>query len=506
WTRVLFYWHQVQPKGPDDWNPFFLPDRVVTREVAMGRELVGIIAGTAPWASESGTRHAVPSGLYLPYDHPDNLWGQFMYLMAQRYAGQIDHWTIWNEPDVWDEGYEGKSWNGSVEEYVQLLKIAYQAAKAANPAAVIQLAATTYWWDAQYGREPYFTRLLRTIHSDPNAAANDYFFDVATAHVYFKPEQVYDLTHFFRQQLDVHGFANKPLWINETNAPPSSDPHHPAPELRFSVTLEEQSNFLVQAWAAGLAAGAERIAYYKLRDEPWLPEGVEPYGMQRKDDSLRPVFWTYRALVTYLGGYEGAHLIREGNIWRVMVPRGSYGTTTVVWNMGEVAETVQVPATSEHALLVGPFGPLERIVPQEGSYPLLLPASSSGQIGGTPYMVVEGPGAEIWLDGPDGMEVAQRIVEEEEAPMIRATVSVVTAVSTPTSVLSPTLTPAPTSVPPTATSTPQTIGAVPTVSTMPPSHSSLALRSSRGLPVIWVLGSTFMLAFGSCWLLWNRYV
>lgn len=402
WTRVLFWWHQVQPHSINDWNPHYFEDGVMNLELDRGRELVGLLGGTAGWASATGSVRAVPNGLYLPYDHPDNLWGQFVYRIVQRYKGQIDRWVIWNEPDVWDDDHPGKTWDGSVEDYVQLLKVAYQATKAANGNAKIHLSGTTYWWDVEHGRQLYFERLLNAIKNDPDAAANNYFFDVATLHLYFKPEQVYDVTMRYRRILNAHGMENKPLWINETNAPPSEDPQHPAPGLSFSVTLDEQSYFIIQAWAMGLAAGAERISLYKLRDEQNLLPGVEPYGLLRKDNSLRPAFYTYRTVVTYLGEYQNATLTRQGNLRRVVVNRGGRGTTTVVWNLGLSAETMSVPATAPTALLVDPLGPVEMITAVNGQYSISLPPSRGGDIGGKPYMIVEGSGAELRIPRPDG--------------------------------------------------------------------------------------------------------
>lgn len=400
WTRVLFWWHQVQPAGPDDWNPYFFPDGLVHQELDGGRQLVGLLAGTPAWASEGGTVRDVPSGLALPYDDPNNVWGNFVYRMAGKYRGEIDHWIIWNEPDVWDDAHPGKTWNGTVEEYVQLLKVAYQAAKAANPNAVIHLTATTYWWDFEYGREQYLSRLLQAIRAEPTSTALNGFFDVASLHIYFDPEQVYSVTRFFRQELERFGFGSKPLWIPETNAPPSEDPLHPAPGLRFPVSLEEQGYFMVQAWAMGLAAGAERVSLYKTRDEVTLLADVEPYGIQRRDGSLRPAFWTYRTLVTYLSGYTNARLSREGNTRQVVVARGAQGTTTVVWNVGIVPQTVRVPATAGSALLVDAFGPMERVTPSNGFYTLTLPPSRGRQVGGAPLLLVEGAGAEVALERP----------------------------------------------------------------------------------------------------------
>ena len=400
WGRVIFWWHQMQPTGPNDWNPHYFPDGQMNNELAEGRELVGLLAGTPAWASDSGSVRAVPSGLYLPYDDPNNLWGNFVYKMADYYAGKIDRWVIWNEPDVWDDSHPGKTWEGTVEDFVQLQKVAYQAAHAANPNVKLHLAATTYWWDVQYGRPLYIRGLLDAINAEPEAAANNHFFDVGTFHIYFHPDQVYELTKLYRDIFDEKGFADKPLWINETNAPPSEDPLHPAPGLLFDVTLEDQSYFLMQAWAGGLAAGAERISLYKTRDERSLPIGVEPYGLMRKDGSVRPVFWTYRTLVTYLSGYQSAEMHREGWARRVTVNRGDLGRTIVVWNQGLHAQEMRVPANAGDGLLVGPFGMLKRISPANGFYRVVLPGSRNGQVGGIPYMIVEGAGSSVDLPVP----------------------------------------------------------------------------------------------------------
>ncbi len=433
WTRVLFWWHQVQPNGINDWNEFYFEDGVMNNELTEGRELVGLLGGTAPWASETGSVRAVPSGLYLPYDDPDNLWGQFVYRIVKRYQGKIDRWVIWNEPDVWDDDHPGKTWDGTVQDYAQLLKVAYQATKAANGNAKIHLTATTYWWDIEHGRDLYFGQLLDAIKATPGAAANNYFFDVASLHLYFKPEQVYDLTVLYRRMINEHGFSTKPLWINETNAPPNEDPLQPAPGLRFPVSLDEQSYFMVQAWAMGLSAGAERLSLYKMRDERNLLVGVEPYGMVRKDGSLRPAFWTYRALVTYLGNYQSATLTRQGNLRRVVVGRGTQGTTTVVWNMGLRAETIRVPATASTALLVDALGPVEVITAVNGQYTLSLSPSRGGDIGGKPYMIVEGAGAALRIDRPDGA-----VVPQNPAPQPQPGASTPSPVTTPaTPVASP---------------------------------------------------------------------
>jgi beta-glucosidase/6-phospho-beta-glucosidase/beta-galactosidase len=52
-------------------------------------------------------------------------WEAFVRRMAQHYRGRINHWIIWNEPDVWDQDHPGSTWAGSEEDYYRLLKTTY---------------------------------------------------------------------------------------------------------------------------------------------------------------------------------------------------------------------------------------------------------------------------------------------------------------------------------------------------------------------------------------------
>ena len=160
WERVLFWWRGLQPNGPHEWDIHYFPDGVFNEERAQGREIVGMLANAPDWANGGQGTAGVPQGLYLPYNDANNLWGQFVHRIVSLYKGRIDHWIIWNEPDVWDPGHPGYTWAGSVEDYYQLLKVGYLAAKEANPQCTIHLAGLTFWWDAEHGREQYFNRFL----------------------------------------------------------------------------------------------------------------------------------------------------------------------------------------------------------------------------------------------------------------------------------------------------------------------------------------------------------
>ncbi len=252
YTRIILRWDVIQPASPADWKPANVPDPAVAAELAAGREVVAVLIGTPAWASSQGGTSArdVPELYY---------WEAFVRRMAQHYRGRIHHWVIWNEPDVWDTAHPGSTWAGAEADYYRLLKTAYLAIKGVDPNQTVTLAGLTYYWDWAHGRRRYLDRLLEVIAADPEASANGYYFDAVLYHLYFNPAQTVDVLQETRQTLARHGLADKPIWINETNAPPSNDPLEPpwsAP--RFPVSLQEQAAFVIQEFALAFSSGAER--------------------------------------------------------------------------------------------------------------------------------------------------------------------------------------------------------------------------------------------------------
>jgi hypothetical protein len=71
WTRVRFQWSAIQPNDSGQWNDGAL-EVIVNAQVAAGREVVGLIVNTPPWALEDGNKAGVPAGLELPADQPQN--------------------------------------------------------------------------------------------------------------------------------------------------------------------------------------------------------------------------------------------------------------------------------------------------------------------------------------------------------------------------------------------------------------------------------------------------
>ncbi len=135
YTRAILRWDVIQPDSPADWKPANVPDPLIAGELADGREVVGLLIGTPVWAAAPGQ---TPGSRAVP---DMAAWEAFARRMAQHYRGRIRHWVIWNEPDVWQEGHPGRTWDGTVEDYALLLKTAYGAIKGVDPAMQVYVAA-----------------------------------------------------------------------------------------------------------------------------------------------------------------------------------------------------------------------------------------------------------------------------------------------------------------------------------------------------------------------------
>ncbi|MCK6579626.1 MAG: hypothetical protein L6Q98_16150 [Anaerolineae bacterium] len=397
WERIIFDWAQHQPTSSDDWNTLNVDDRWLAAARDCGREVVAVVKHTPAWATEGPPNAGVPRGLYLPVDDPGNLWANFMRRAAAYYAERgVSRFIIWNEPDI-PAGTYGFIFAGSLDDYFQLLRVASIAARQGNPQAKIHIAGTTYWHDVNHDRRLYVDRLLERIAADPEAAAHGDYFDALTVHVYFRTDTVYDITRANQEALERYGFGDKALWIVETNASPNLDPAWRVERPTWQITLEQQSAFLVQAAALGLAAGAERIAAYKLFDS-FLPPGAESFGLIRADESRRPAYETWRMVAGGFADVTDAALAQTTAVDVVRLRHADGRESLVLW--ARTAEPAEVMVQSAaNGDLIDAAGAAVPVRPFNGRHTLALSgavcnAVDGCAVGGQPAILTLGESAE----------------------------------------------------------------------------------------------------------------
>jgi hypothetical protein len=394
WERIIFDWSQHQPNGPEDWYTLNVDDRWLVAADACNREVVALLKHTPAWATDGTAGVGLPRGLDLPIDDPNNVWANFVRKTVDYYASRgVSHYIIWNEPDIESTTY-GYEFEGSLEDYALLLKVAYLVAKQTNEGAVIHLAGTTYWHDVNEGREPYMTRLVEYLVAQPDAAANGYFFDVLSLHLYFKTDSVYDIVTEMREMLDANGLGNKAIWINETNAAPTIDPDWPVNRPVFNLNLHQQAHFLIQASVLGMAAGADRIAVYKLYDQS-LPEGGESFGILSPLDARpRPAYAAWTMITERFDDVQTATLYQSDtlDLVRLIHPNGQQ--TIVAWARTGEGTSLEISATGDKAYRFGYLGGLDTIEPENALYtftlfPALCEKGEGCFLGGEPIIIVQ---------------------------------------------------------------------------------------------------------------------
>jgi hypothetical protein len=104
WLRVVLYWHGVAPAAddpavprfdesdPDAYPGFARYDRLLTEARARGMRVLLTVSGPVPrWATRvRDTTVTRPSATRF---------GRFMRAVIRRFGDDVDHWSIWNEPN-----------------------------------------------------------------------------------------------------------------------------------------------------------------------------------------------------------------------------------------------------------------------------------------------------------------------------------------------------------------------------------------------------------------------
>jgi len=128
WVKQEFSWREIEgiKKGERDW---YRPDLIVDMVEEAGLDLVVRLDRQPFWteADQLDLHENAPPANFQDF-------GDFCGALAERYQGRIAAYQVWNEPNLHRE-WGDKPPNPA--EYTQLLKVCYQAIKAADPQAIV---------------------------------------------------------------------------------------------------------------------------------------------------------------------------------------------------------------------------------------------------------------------------------------------------------------------------------------------------------------------------------
>ncbi len=248
WVKQMFPWDQIEPQQGlfwDDrirrstWDKF---DEIVDLVEQYGLRLIVRLDQPPEWA-----RSRAENARYPVRDL--NEFGDYVARVVARYRGRVQYYQVWNEPNL------AREWGGRPPDpvaYTELLKVAYQRAKAVDPNAVILSAPLAQTLE----RSPQAINELEFLQGMYAAGAAPYF-DILMANAYGfdrPPEDPPDPRVLNFQRLKLlrevmvrNGDGAKPIWLNEFGwnaAPPTFPPFR----LYWGrVTEEEQAAYTVRA-------------------------------------------------------------------------------------------------------------------------------------------------------------------------------------------------------------------------------------------------------------------
>ncbi|MGI5240309.1 hypothetical protein [Dactylosporangium sp. CA-139066] len=197
--RAYLFWGQIEPEpGRYDWSA---ADALLDQCVD-GVDVWLTVCSSSPWATRVPTDFLPPSPALDP-----RRYGAFVRRLVRRFGGRVRYWQCDNEPSN-----TGLLWSGTAAEYVEQLRVMYQAVKEADPVASVVLGGCGY---DMLGSAPNSEQ--RRFFDEIVAGGRDAF-DVFDIHLYGPPERIPEYVATARRLLAAHG-ADKPIVAGEHGGP-----------------------------------------------------------------------------------------------------------------------------------------------------------------------------------------------------------------------------------------------------------------------------------------------
>ncbi len=345
-----------------------------------GMEAQVLIAyGGQWWAKSDQTRakmkrESVHPGGSWRYPPRLDLWREWVRQVAIHGKGRVRFYEIWNEPDL-------PFFKGTADEYIELLKAAYEEIKAVDPDARVMTGGIGYMGHAHYRPE-----ILEAILTD----GKDYF-DIQAHHCHHA-------TWGFMEELESrllplrekHGIT-QPLYFNET-----------AKSRNFAREHEQSlqaTQVPIYAWSKGAMAWHWFIAW-----NPPATKGSESgYHMFNPDFTPRPVWVAYNNSARLL---RGRHFVKQIDIGSgrfaylfngkgTFTGNGSDDQVVVIWNLSPrlADEPLVFDVGNARVWMSDWFGNREELPVLEGR--VAITAATE-----TRYLVLEGVKGEVEYLGP----------------------------------------------------------------------------------------------------------
>jgi len=311
WFRQEVRWAEIEPqKGRYDWARL---DAIVNACETAGIRLLLTVIGSPAWARDG------EPGVGPPDDVQD--FADLMAAMAARYRGRVHAYEIWHSQNL------ASHWEGaplSPHDYVQLLRAAHQAVKAADPDALVVSGglSQTPGNDANWALDnlKYLEQMVAEglvcncdavgIHADGYANPPDAYYqdgDFDPAREAFDDHRVF----FFRNTIEdsfavmkENGDGDKPIWVTHFGWGTVDGLGMETPQGQgFFGDIDEtkQAEYIVNAFKWAKAWGHLGGMFLdNLQVSPTRSDFGLAYSIVRPDGTPRPAYTALQEMMVAL--------------------------------------------------------------------------------------------------------------------------------------------------------------------------------------------------------------
>jgi hypothetical protein len=296
-TRESFDWNRLESrKGWFEWAKF---DQAVEVARAHHVSLLGRLEYSASWASSApASAPAADRAFYPPASNAD--FAAYAKAVVHRYKDRVHVWEIWNEENsaiFWKPA-------PSASAYAALLKAAYTAIKAEDPAATVLLGGIV-------GFDKAFM--------DGIIAASAWgSFDALAIHTYvaIQPESSMMATWLENARAYLDSKGPKPLWITEFGW----STYTGSGSSYVGVTEAKQADYTARGYLLSARVGVRGVfAYELIENGNSTTSRLDNYGLVELGGRQKPAYAALRRVAEVLDGGTSAGIAAPNAASRVTV-------------------------------------------------------------------------------------------------------------------------------------------------------------------------------------------
>jgi hypothetical protein len=281
WVRIDFVWANVETSpGVFDWSVY---DALANAAMARGIGIYATLAYTPAWATHGPATTGVP-------DDPAR-WADFCARAAQRYAFSIQHWGLWNEPNL------SRFWSGTRQQYIDDILVpganaihgANAAAKVGGPELAHVSSTQWFYWLRDVlaqaaGRLDFVSH--HVYDSDGSGAVTNRL--NGSTPFGGDPSLWTLIDPSVKEVLQDAGWWGKPFWLTETGWE-SAGVSEAGQAADYTGLLDDWFT------GAGGRSWVQQLFFYEVEDPPGSPS---TWGILREDGSQKPAYVAYENFIT----------------------------------------------------------------------------------------------------------------------------------------------------------------------------------------------------------------